>query len=518
MQTTISDKQATEKNLESLSDKGFPIQKRMPSNSHLLPTVRENEFLPPISRWTTIGGLVILGVVGAAIAIASVAKYKVTVKAPANFRPAGELRIVQAATEGAIERIFVKGNQSVKKGEVIATIDDSRGQTKKSQLQSNVTKSRLQLVRIDAQINALDNQMIAERDRINRTVAAAKAELSQRSRDRRDRQITSNAEVQEAKASLMQSQQELLKAQAELKSTEANLKSAEASLSAAKSKQHRYESIAKEGAISKDLLEEARLASEQQQQAVEAQKAEVQKQQQAIAQQQQAVKASEAKLQGSQAALNPSTAEVAIASERIAQEQAAGIASLATLDKERENLLQQRIELNKQLANDVRELQQVEIDLKRTAITATADGIVAKLNLRNPGQTVSVGEEIVQLVPRDASLEIKASVPPQERSKLKVGQNVQMRVSACPHPDYGTLKGTVSQISKDTVKPENNNPTANAIDAFYEVTIKPESLSLDRGTKQCSVQLGMEGTAEIISREETVLQFFLRKARLIADL
>jgi multidrug efflux pump subunit AcrA (membrane-fusion protein) len=103
-----------------------------------------------------------------------------------------------------------------------------------------------------------------------------------------------------------------------------------------------------------------------------------------------------------------------------------------------------------------------------------------------------------------------------------------VRVSSCPYPDYGTLKGKVKAISPDAFVPQSNGATtvapttatsqkAAAIGAFYEVTIEPENLSLYQGEKLCSVQLGMEGTADIISREGTVLQFFLRKARLVAD-
>ncbi|MEH1897489.1 MAG: hypothetical protein V7K94_19715 [Nostoc sp.] len=49
------------------------------------------------------------------------------------------------------------------------------------------------------------------------------------------------------------------------------------------------------------------------------------------------------------------------------------------------------------------------------------------------------------------------------------------------------------------------------------MTIEPESLALGKGENLCQIQLGMEGRVDIISREETVLRFFLRKARLIAD-
>src|SRR4028119_211348 len=108
------------------------------SNSDYLPPIQDSDFLPPLGRWTTVGGMVMLSFIGIAIALTSVIRYKVTVKAEANIRPAGELRLVQAATEGSVMRVSIKENQVVKKGDVIATIDDSRLQTKKSQLQSNI--------------------------------------------------------------------------------------------------------------------------------------------------------------------------------------------------------------------------------------------------------------------------------------------------------------------------------------------------------------------------------------------
>jgi HlyD family type I secretion membrane fusion protein len=454
------------------------------SNSDYLPPIQDNEFLPPLGRWTTLGGLVMLSAMGIAIALASVVKYKVTVKAEANVRPTGELRIVNAATEGSVMSISVKENQAVKTGDAIATIDDSRLQTKKSQLQNSIQQNQLQLVQINGQINAINRQILAETDRIDRVVAAAVAELSGRSRDYRDKQITTATDVEEAQA---------------------NVKAAIASLKAAQTKRNRYEGVAKQGALSQDQFEEAQLAVRQQEQAVEAAKA---------------------KLQRVQAVLNPSHAEVAIATSRIAQEKATGEASIATLNKERDALIGQRIEMQKQLDGDSRELKQVNIELNRTVITATADGIISKLKLRNKSQTVSTGEEIAEIVPSNAPIVIKAAVGLQDKNKLKAGQNVQMRVSACPYPDYGTLKGKVKAISPDAITPGANGANSTettvtsqkaAVASFYQVTIEPENLTLGRGDRSCAIQLGMEGTADIISREETVLQFFLRKARLIAD-
>lgn len=94
-----------------------------------------------------------------------------------------------------------------------------------------------------------------------------------------------------------------------------------------------------------------------------------------------------------------------------------------------------------------------------------------------------------------------------------------------PHPDYGSLQGTVSSISPDAIEPQSNFNSSNSSlgmgqisqTGSYKVNIKPENYVLKIAEKECAIQLGMEGSADIISKEETVLQFILRKARLIAN-
>lgn len=54
--------------------------------------------------------------------------------------------------------------------------------------------------------------------------------------------------------------------------------------------------------------------------------------------------------------------------------------------------------------------------------------------------------------------------------------------------------------------------------AGYEVTARPDALVLTDEAQPCSIQAGMEGRADIVSRQDTVLKFLLRKARLIADI
>jgi HlyD family type I secretion membrane fusion protein len=446
-----------------------------------LPTAQVNDFLPSISNWLVFGGMSVVIALVAAVPVSAILKYKTTVQAQATVRPAGELRIVQASTQGRVKNIFVKGGQVVRKGEIIATIDDSSLLTKQNQLQDRIGQQRLQLEKFNAQISQIDSQIIAEGDRNQASVTAAQAEFAGSRRNYQDKQTTAATEVREIQA---------------------KLKATEATLSAAKVKAARYQMVELEGAISKDQVAEVELA---------------------VRQQEQELAATQASLQRANAALNPNRAEMAIAQKRIAQEENSGRAAIASLQREKEAIVQQQIEANKQLQQDRRELKQVKIDLRQTTITATSDGTISQLKLRNSDQTVQPGEEVAQIVPSNAPLEIKAAVSPSDVGKLKQGQIVQMRVSACSYTDYGTLKGTVKQISPDTIRAQNNDLVndsssgASQAQAFYEVTISPANLTLGKGKNQCLLQLGMEGRADIITKEESVLKFLLRKARLLVD-
>lgn len=488
-----------------------------------LPEIQSDEFLPSVSLWMTLGGLVLLGSCGIAVAVAAFTPYNVTVRSAAAVRPVGELRLVQATSPGVVTDIAVIENQTVEQGDIIATIDDFRLQTKKNQLQSSLTQNQQQLRQIDAQILAINNQVASETNRIQRVIAAAAAELSQTERDHQERVATVQSQSQEAEANLRQVQQELQKASAQLRSVEAELRSTEAALSSAIARRDRYKPVYEEGALSIDQYQEAELAVSQQQQALEARKSAVEAQKQEIQRLSFAVDGAQARLQGTSATLNPSDARVTIAREKISQERATGESVLSRLNQEREQLIQRQFEIQNQLDRDQEELQQTETEVAATAIRAPVSGIIQQLNLRNIEQVVNTGDVLAQIVPSDTPLVIRALVPAQEIAKVEIGQQVQMRVSACPYPDYGTLLGTVITIPPDASSPQKNNDnqgeqsSSKQESATYNITIQPERLELTSRTQTCKIQSGMEGRADIITKEETVLTFILRKARLLTD-
>jgi HlyD family type I secretion membrane fusion protein len=446
-----------------------------------LPNIQTNDFLPAVSHWLTFGGMTVVIAIAAAIPVSAILRYKTTVQAPATVRPVGDLRLVQASISGKIQKIFVKSGQQVKKGDIVATLDSNSLLLKQNQLQNRIRQQKFQIGLFSAQMRTFDSQIAAESARNQAAIQANQAELVGSQRSYQDQQTKAITEVAEI---------------------EAKLRGTEIALSAAKEKAARYTAIESTGAIAKNEVAEAKLA---------------------VRQQEQELAATKASLQRGRAALQPSPAEVAIAEQKIVQEQNSGKATLATFSREKEALIQQQGEAQKQLQQDLYELRQVSIELRQTTIAATADGTISQLRLRNSGQTVQPREEIAQIVPSNAALELKAAVPPEDIGKLKVGQSTQVRISACSYTDYGTLSGTVRQISQDSIRAplsdseQSTTSAASKNQAFYEVTIQPNDRTLGRGKNQCLLQLGMEGRADIITKEESVLEFILRKQKLLLD-
>lgn len=130
---------------------------------------------------------------------------------------------------------------------------------------------------------------------------------------------------------------------------------------------------------------------------------------------------------------------------------------------------------------------------------------------------------VATVFPSQAPLLVKASVPYHDITKIETDQKVNLRVFGCPHNYYGTLEGKTVDISytgPQFIPTDNTSisePKQNSamLNRAYEVTIEPASFSLSKDEKKCPLKSGMRARADIITKEETILAFLLRKAKLI---
>ena len=488
-------------------------------DAELVRQTTPDEYLPPIGRWLSICGVATIGIFCAAMGLSSILKYKTTVQAPATLRPTGELRIVQSAIEGSVASISVRENQAVKAGDLIATVKDARLEsklkTKRAQLSGDRLKNKQQVSKIDAQLIALQQQNLGELEQNDRSIAGIQSELSRAERDYQDKQRIGRAEVAEASANIETAKKDKQAAEMELLVATANLKSIQSAYQAAVAKRDRYQSVGAAGAISQNLVEESQLSAEQQLQAIAAQKATLAKQQQTIARLQQIIVSTQARSTRTQVALDPSRADIELVEHKIERERATGKTAIARFQQERQKLLQQRVEVTNQIATTDREIAQIGTDLQPTPIVAPIAGTIQQLALRNNNQVVHPGDSLAKILPTGTPLQVKAYVALADIGKVNVGQTVKMRVSACPYTENGILTGKVIDISADAKSIDKNAATQSA--NIYEVTIAPATTSLGTGQTTCQTRSGMEGRVDIITKQETVLNFMLSKARLLLN-
>lgn len=428
-------------------------------SSQELHEVNYNYDFPSVNLWIKLTGWSLLMVTGLLIVIGSILKYNVTVKGVSLVRPLGGTKFVESPQEGTIKYIAVEKNQIVNQGDVIAILDHSEIEIEKNQLISNIQQKQLKIAQIDSQLESLKQKTRAEAQFLNQEMLIAEMNLTKVAQENHKQHSSALANLQEVEAIL-----ELAKNEVEI-----------------------YQKLFNQGIISQLELKE-KLAN---------------------------LKIAEARLMKIQTQSNREQYDLLIAQQKLAQLEEKKLIILANLSQEKEFLQQQRLELETGLIQEQKNLDKLEKELEKSIIRASASGIILKLNLSNEQEFVQVNDLIAEIIPQDVELIIKTLVSNQDIDQVTIGQKAKLQINACPYQEFGTLPGVVTQISPDLVSSSllsQFNTQAN--NSYFEVTIKPQKLSLSNGQRECVIKPGMNAQANIISRQETFLQFLLRKSQL----
>lgn len=142
--------------------------------------------------------------------------------------------------------------------------------------------------------------------------------------------------------------------------------------------------------------------------------------------------------------------------------------------------------------------------VKRTVVTAPAAGTVNKLLFNTVGGVVKPGDTLLELTPEDAAVVIEARASPAERGAIQVGQKAVVRVAAFDYTVFGTLAGTVTEISADSLVDEHG-------ERYFRMGIAVDPLSQHAFGQPLSP--GMTVTADAVTGQRTVLQYLLSPIR-----
>ncbi|MCF6348956.1 MAG: HlyD family secretion protein [Flavobacteriaceae bacterium] len=157
---------------------------------------------------------------------------------------------------------------------------------------------------------------------------------------------------------------------------------------------------------------------------------------------------------------------------------------------------------NKELKNVIQSYSQLKRSLKNWelnyAFQSSINGKVSFLSFWNENQTVNQGDLVFTIIPKGNNSFIgKIKAPAQNSGKIKIGQQVNIRLVNYPYTEFGMLEGTIKSIS---LVPDN--------DGFYLIDVKLPKKLITTYNKEIEFKQEMRGTVEIITEDLRLIERF----------
>lgn len=154
---------------------------------------------------------------------------------------------------------------------------------------------------------------------------------------------------------------------------------------------------------------------------------------------------------------------------------------------------------------DIAKLKESKVYLKdqvsRTIVMAPVEGTVNQIFVNTVGGVVKPGMDLIEIVPSDDALLAEIKVKPQDIAFLFPGQKALVKFTAYDFAIFGGLKGEVENISPDTITDEEG-------ENYYMVRIKTYESPLS--SKKLTIIPGMTITVDILTGKKTVMDYLLK--------
>jgi len=156
---------------------------------------------------------------------------------------------------------------------------------------------------------------------------------------------------------------------------------------------------------------------------------------------------------------------------------------------------------------------------ERLMITSSHRGLIQDLRVRGIGQVIEGGEVLMQIVPDDKPLEAQILIQPKDIGYVKVGQDVNLRVSTYDYTKFGYAKGTVNRIAATGVVDPKSSlaPLAAATvtdvktgDIYFRAWVTLNQPYLGDDPERNPLRPGMSVVADIITGDKSMLAYLLR--------
>ncbi|MDX2085316.1 MAG: HlyD family type I secretion periplasmic adaptor subunit [Candidatus Melainabacteria bacterium] len=176
-----------------------------------------------------------------------------------------------------------------------------------------------------------------------------------------------------------------------------------------------------------------------------------------------------------------------------------------------ETLLNRLTQLEKDVVSLSHDVERNELTRKLQVVTSPIDGIIHEQKVRGPGDVVGAGEDLLSIVPQDATLVAEVKITNQDLAYIHPGQRAALRFDAFPIQKFERIFGVVESISPSSTHDEEGH-------IFYLARVKPDAQSVvDNRGKQYPLRAGMSVNTDIITREKSILSFFTEPLQVKVD-
>ena len=425
---------------------------------------------PRVAMWLIVGFAFI------ALVWSMVGKVDIVATATGKIIPGDRTKVIQPMEAAVIKAIYVRDGQSVKAGEILVELDATTAQADTDRNRIDLQQEQFNGARARAMLEALrthqepllvDPLNGAEPDKF----AAAQHQLS--------------GQYAEYHTKFEQLNAELAQHEAERRSTLENQHKLEQTLPIATTRANDY----------KDLLEKNYVARH-----------DYLEKEQARIEMERDLAAAQAKL---------TELDAVLLTTRRQKE--------ALTAETQHTQLDQLHEAEQKTADLKQELIKTEDRRGLLTLTAPVAGTVQQLAVHTVGGVVTPAQQLLVIVPRDNKLEVEAFVENKDIGFVNAGQDAQIKIETFPFTKYGTLHGTVLNVSNDAIQEDARQATSprettNPADSdtekaknklSYAARIEMARSTMQVEGKTINLTPGMAVTVEIKTGKRRLIEYFL---------
>jgi adhesin transport system membrane fusion protein len=370
--------------------------------------------------------------------------------------PFSKTQVVQASEPGTIQEIAVKAGQIVKKGEIIARLDDTTIASTLGEATAHQRALEVKIARLDLeQTGNYTSVLVCPPDILEKAPEICRNEARLLALDEENYK-NEVAVLQERK---VQKQKDLDQALAQIQRLEDNVQVSE-----------------KEFALVQPMVQRKLMA--------ETELLRVQKE---LTDQRGQLKQTKESIDGLKAAVKEAALEIDQLSLQLRQK--------ALSDK-----TQALADLS--VINET--IRGASDRVARTDVRSPVDGVVNDLTVNTIGAFVQPGAVIATIVPTAERLLVQARISPSDVAFIRPGQSATVKITAYDFSIYGGLEGEVTNVSADSLVDEKTGKP------YYEVLVKTEHSELKKDGRTYSIIPGMVASVDILTGHKTILHYLLK--------